>query len=325
MSAEKVPDPAIVYTITTSTNPASSLHRVLKVYLATGPDQVSQAPGKDLRISNWHGHTGPSLLPDVHERLDAAEQATVPPPVPLRYFAVRPPHFTSKLYGGDEYGTCHLLFHSCAHQQDKSESVLMAQASIQRGSLHRNWSWAEWAIRFCSAEGRADEGLIRRQKGYKPGRCGFMAKNGWAPLEVVDTARITCWRVGRGVYTPIGVLWRLVQSDEDDGEIILRCFDADDLALCQLLYRSLSSLGKEIELSHEEREACEEDGSERSNRKDAALIGTFTIYKPYLPTSEAEGTHAGNVQLPTLAQQMEKLLFQGLVLAEKVRGRRSGT
>lgn len=55
----------------------------------------------------------------------------------------------------------------------------------------------------------------------------------------------------------------------------------------------------------------------------AMFIGTFTIYKHYVRSERTAASASGSIGIPTFATQADKLLHQGIVLAEKVQRRRS--
>ncbi|CAJ2508331.1 Uu.00g133570.m01.CDS01 [Anthostomella pinea] len=277
---------------------------VLRVYRITAD---SPAPWIDndwdplLDTTNGIATTGPALWGSQGLAGNPTESPDVHPDRPLRCFLLSPPGGGDK--GGGDLGACHLQTYEALYRPELvGEKPLqdLDPYAIQYGNLHRKWSLIESLRRWyrCADANERNTGLIRRVKGWSPGKCGYMSMAGWAPFEVVDNGHARVWEVTHYLH---GWTWRYMDDDPQHFPKYSRLCctrhenDNDsDIAICEISF-------------------------DRQDQKtvggDEVHYATFTLYRAYDDFLKRTQSNQHTT--------VEKFLFHGLVLAEKLRRRQA--
>lgn len=321
--SSKAADSNITFRLTASTKPTDARCRVIRVYPTTNDDKATYSTPASRRMNDYC-YTGPPLGP--HYQSDSSNLETLPIPEgsPVRGFFFEASTNKRRNVYENNFGTCRCMgWHSLTKEPEFSEE--QRQGTDPTAHLHRELSWSEWVSQLFSPAGKRHQGVIREQKGWSPGWCGYMSVNGLGPWEVADTARTVHWlsRHQGG--------WRLQRSDSGDNDLLLICCNEEGSTMCELRYRvglpdGCTDRYKGCEEPTADAgfgcaEDCKSTGAPTANdvesRTTEAYAGTFTWLDLAARAEECDQFH-------DCFRRTEAMLFEGLVLAEKLRRRRLG-
>ena len=245
----------------------------------------------------YHSATGPPIWQRLADGTEVVAEA-LPAGQPVR-------RFVASLMGGglDSSDTCSVqrdLERVRPMPTEKNEFVHMASRGYQTGSFRRKWSMLELCRKMYQYVGSSEEatvGLIRRKRGWSPGKCGHASVAGYAPFEILDFRSTTEWKDTAELP---GWTWVLKHTNDRFPSYTLTCYAQ---RYGPALFRfSFPPSSEEIH------------GRFNCITEDEKAFARFELYEEY---HRAEMSCYG-YRWPLL----EKAMHHGIMLVEKIRSRK---